>query len=39
MEETPDPGSGLAGASGTFEEDFGFYGALDERQLLICQGE
>ena len=39
MEETPDPGSGLAGAGGAFQEDFVFDGAIDERELVVGKGE
>ena len=35
MKESPDPGGGLAGAGGAFEEDFAFYGAVDERKLVV----
>ena len=34
MEETPDPGGGLAGAGRAFEEDFVSDGAIDERELV-----
>ena len=39
VEETPDTGGGLAGTGWAFQEDLVLNGALDERQLLICQRE
>jgi len=39
VEETPHTGGGLARAGWAFEEDLALYGAIDERELLICQRE
>jgi len=35
VQETPDTSSGLAGAGRALQEDLAFYGALDERELVV----
>nr|MBC8263508.1 hypothetical protein [Anaerolineales bacterium] len=37
VEETPDPGGGLAGAGRAFQEDFALDWVVDECELVVRQ--